>query len=144
MEFYNRVHDTQDAAKWNHLPIEEFNSKSFHIYIIDFEWNCLFANNAAKECFGSKSIQGKNLKNLPNFIGAIDLVAVYNRFKGPVEMRRPLVVRSFAACPGKRVEIFGRPFSDCYFLSIKEVDGNESFVDELTALINKAQHMKWI
>jgi len=112
------------------LPFDELNSKKTSIYIIDYDWNYLYANRYAIDQIGS-SVVGKHVTQVWQEHPETNFQPVFNLLKGPVTERKPVEVSSRSPLTRRAIEIIGHPLSDCYFFAISELPDKETLLTEL-------------
>ena len=119
------------------IPIDQLNTKKYSIYIIDYNWNYLFANSHAIEKSGGISVIGKNIRSVweehPNF----RFEPVYNLLKENVDQKKAFDLRSRSPITRKAIEIVGHPLADCYYFSIYELPDKESLIKELQSVLRR-------
>jgi hypothetical protein len=54
----------EDFKCFDEISTVALNQRKFPVYIIDYNWNYLFANNVAKSNLDGIQIEGKNVKDL--------------------------------------------------------------------------------
>ena len=123
-------------GKFQDLPFDELNEKKCSIYVVDYDWNYLFANAHAIDLLGS-SPAGKNILNVWQDHPMVNFEAVFNMLKPGVEERQPLDILSRSPLTKKAIQILGHPLSDCYYFSIYELPDKESLLIELKSLLKR-------
>ena len=129
--------DISGYQEFSQLPLEEFNTFKFSVYIIDLDWNYIFVNDFVKKNLGERAetLVGKNmwqefkeLVNDPSFI-----LLRKNTEKG-------LVTNIVTTSPinSQRLNIIGRPLKDCYFFASSILPKKEDLIDELRNQLKKS------
>lgn len=118
------------------LPFDELNVKKSSVYIVDYDWNYLYANHQAVERMGSSPV-GKNVKDLWKEHPDKNFQPIFDLLKGPVYERKPLDINSRSPLTKRVIEIIGHPLADCYFFAITELPDKESLLTELKGLLKK-------
>jgi hypothetical protein len=122
--------------KFQDLPFDELNEKKCSIYVVDYEWNYLFANKHAVRLLGSSPV-GKNIRILWQEHPAINFEPLFKILKPGVEERQSLDIHSRSPLTKKAIEILGHPLTDCYYFSIYELPDKESLLMELKSLLKR-------
>lgn len=118
------------------LPLEELQPRKFSIYIIDYAWNYLFANQYAIGLLGTDPT-GKNIRDVWKERPEVNFEPLYNLMKESVKKRVPMEVKSRSPLTKRAIEILGQPLKDCYYFSINEVPDKETLMQELKSLLKK-------
>lgn len=119
------------------LPLNEFELKKYSIYIIDYDWNYLFANRYAIESLGGINPVGKHVQTIWKEREEVNFEPIFNMLKHSVTQRKPLELKSRSPLTKKNIEILGHPLDDCYCFSIQEMPDKESLLQELKSLLNR-------
>ena len=126
-----------DFKCWKEVPIAELNQRKFSIYIIDYNWNYLFVNEAAKKNLNGIELEGRNIKDVWTSFPHLNFESVYNQLKDHVNNRESFTLRSTSPITNKSIEVVGRPLSDSYYFSITELPDKEALLSELRAFIRR-------
>ena len=112
---------------YSQLPLDEFNTQKFSIYIIDFDWNYVFANDCAYKTLNKteNDLIGKNM-----FTG-IEVDPEYSRFLKKVENGSVSNIIAISPATRKRVSVTGYPLEDCYYFAVSALPDKEDLMNEL-------------
>lgn len=122
--------DISTYSQFSELPLNDFNSFKFSVYVLDKDWNYLFVNEFVKNNLGIRAsdLTGKNMwvefKELaidPSFI-----LLKKNTEKG---LDTNIITNSPINL--QRLNIVGHPLKDCYFFSASILPKKEDLIDEL-------------
>lgn len=116
------------------LPLPELDEKGFSIYVIDYDWNYLFANKSAVEKTKFNPT-GKNVRTIWQERPEYNFQPIFNLLKEGVEERKSLDIKSRSPLTKKAIEIVGHPLSDCYYFSVYELPDKESLLSELKSIL---------
>lgn len=129
----------QEFKYFKEIPIHTLNERKFPVYIIDYGWNYLFVNEAAKNNLTGIQIEGRNIRAIWEELPHLNFKPIYFQLKDQVEAREPLKVRVTSPITNKVIEITGKPLADCYYFSIIELPDKESLLSELRTIVKKGQ-----
>jgi hypothetical protein len=113
------------------LPITEFDSQGYSIFIIDYNWNYLYANPFSRERLKGISVQDQNVKDIWNNHREFNFQPLFNVLKNPVEKRLPITLKTHSPITSQSIEICGYPLRDCYFFSVSELPEKNDLLSEL-------------
>ena len=123
-------------TKFAELPLDQFQSLKFSIYIIDFSWNYLFVNNYVKDTLGERAqdLIGKNM-----WEEFKELAADHNFNFLKKNMEKGIVTNLVTISPvnGKRLNITGYPLEDCYYFSASVLPDKDDLIHELRNELKK-------
>jgi hypothetical protein len=72
--------------KFSELPLDQFNTLKFSVYIIDFNWNYLFVNDFVKTNLGERG-EGLVGKNIWTEFKQLASDPVFNRLRSNMDQR---------------------------------------------------------
>jgi hypothetical protein len=116
--------------KFIELPLDQFNRLKFSVYIIDFNWNYLFVNDAVKNNLGDRatSLMGKNMweefKEL-----AEDSTFILMRKK--MEQGITVNMETISPLTRRRLNITGYALEDCYYFSSSILPDKDDLIHDL-------------
>lgn len=125
-------------TSFHDLPIDELNKKKYSIYVIDYDWNYLFANEHAIVQTGGMNLIGKNIRTVWNENPGFKFEPVYNLLRENIEQKRRFDLKSRSPVTRKAIEIVGHPLSDCYYFSVYELPDKESLLQELKRVLKRS------
>ena len=116
--------------KFIELPLDQFNRLKFSVYIIDFNWNYLFVNDAAKNNLGER---GNNLmgKNMWEEFKELAADSTFNLIRKKMEQGVAVNLETISPVNGKRLNITGYPLEDCYYFSSSILPDKDDLIHEL-------------
>jgi hypothetical protein len=121
------------------LPYEDLNALKFAVYILDFNWNFLFANSIG--CSNLKAtlddLKGENLWKM---FGNTNNDPQFKTIITDVESRRASNITTVSAITGRRVNVTGYPLEDCYYFSVSLLPDKEDLINDLRSQLGKNKH----
>src|SRR5687768_14449416 len=92
--------------KFIELPLDQFQKLKFLVYIIDFNWNYLFVNDAVKSNLGKR---GNNLvgKNMWEEFEELAADPAFNQLRKKMEQGLTVNMETISPINGKRLNITG-------------------------------------
>jgi hypothetical protein len=123
--------------RFSDLSLNELDKQNFSIYLIDFEWNYLFANTCAFKSHNQErsDLIGKNLWESLNEKMKVDTqfkVFIKNIQDGHVGN-----VTTISALSKKRVSVTGYPLEDCYYFAVTILPDKDDLMNELRNELKK-------
>jgi hypothetical protein len=122
---------------FSELPLDEFNTLKFSVYIIDFNWNYLFVNDFVKKNLGKRAdgIVGKNMweefKELAHD-------SAFRSLKANMDRRIPSNFITTSPLTGQRLNVVGYPLDDCFFFSSSILPDKDVLIAELRDVLPKS------
>ena len=117
------------------LPAGELNKRRYSIYVIDYNWTYLFANDYAKTRLGGVSIEGKNIEQIWKELPHLNFQPIYDLLRDSVASKSPITVRSTSPLTNKTIDIRGLAMSECYYFSVVELPDKDSLISELKSYL---------
>ena len=123
--------------RFSELPLDELDKKRFAVYIIDFDWNYLFANKHAFEKHNATrdDLSGANLWKIlrEKMEGDPD----FRTFLQRIEAGQAANTTTISAISRKRVSVTGYPLEDCYYFAVTILPDKESLMNELRTELSR-------
>jgi hypothetical protein len=117
-------------SQFSDLPLENFNTVKFSIYVLDFDWNYLFINDFVKRNLGSRAdnLIGKNMWREFEELATDPSFAIMrkNAEKG---LQTNIVTTS--PVNSQRLNIIGHTLKDCWLFSASILPDKDELLDEL-------------
>jgi hypothetical protein len=119
------------------LPYDDFDNFKFAIYIIDLDWNYLFAN---KFVFELHKLERSKLIG-SNIGGSLqDKMQIDSQFKSFIKMVREgnsANITTISTISNKRVNVTGYPLEDCYYFAVTILPDKDDLMNELRTQLKK-------
>ncbi|MBC8051950.1 MAG: hypothetical protein H7Y13_02700 [Sphingobacteriaceae bacterium] len=119
--------------RYSELPLDELNTQKFAIYLIDFNWNYLFANAVACEVLNKTQDE---VVGTSAFAG-IEVDPEYSLFLKKVENGSVATINTISPATRKRVSVTGYPLEDCYYFAVSVLPDKEDLMNELRSQLKK-------
>ena len=119
------------------LPLEELDNYKFSVYIIDYNWSYLFANEFAKKRLGQIDVVGKRIQQVWAENPQFNFQSIYSILKPVVDEQQPIQVRFKSPIDDRVVEINGYPLRDCYYFTVGEANDKAALIGELRSFLRK-------
>ena len=90
--------------RFDDLPLQDFDHIKSVVYVIDYQWNYLFANRPANEKLNGFQVVGKNIRSVWEENSQFNFQPVYSILKENVEKQIPLFLktsRRYLASPSR-------------------------------------------
>jgi hypothetical protein len=125
-----------EYKNFSELPLEKFNTLKFSVYILDFDWNCLFVNEFAKNILGHR---GANLvgKNMWEQFDELVHDPSFKELKAKVEKGITTNIILVSPVHGRRQNITGYALENCYYFSSSILPDKENLIEELRQELGK-------
>lgn len=122
-------------TKFSELPLEQFNTLTFSVYVIDFNWNYLFVNNFAANLKGTRNDLAE--KNMQEEFKELVADPDFMMLKTNIENHIATNVITTSPITGQRFNIVGYPLKDCYYFSSSILPNKEELIDDLRIQLKK-------
>lgn len=119
------------------LPLEEFNHRSFSVYILDFEWNYLYINAFVRKNLGSRAenLVGKNMwEQFPTLKHDI----FFTEFKSKLESKGVFAGVSTSPITGQKLNVAGYALEDCYYCTASILPNKDELISDLRKQLVKS------
>lgn len=109
----------QNQKKFTDLELTHLNDDTTSaVYIVDYNWNYLFANAQAKKNANGYDVVGKNIEDVWKDISPKNFWHVFQLLKVKADKKEMLSVIVTSPLTSNRVKITGEPYLDCYLFSV--------------------------
>jgi hypothetical protein len=122
--------------RFSELPFDHFNEQKFLVYILDFEWNYMFANGlvASHLSLSVSELLGKNMWQVfPELKADPD----FQLLKRTMESASICNLTTQSPITNKKLSITGYRLDDCYYFSCTILPNKQSLLDELRTVLKK-------
>lgn len=125
-----------DYNRFSELPLEKFNTLKFSVYILDFDWNCMFINEFGKALLGNRS-KGLIGKNIWEEFNELRYDPSFKELR--TKMEKGLSTNMIVVSPvhGMRQNITGYALKDCFYFSSSILPDKENLIEELRQELGK-------
>jgi hypothetical protein len=125
-----------DYKRFSELPLDKFNSLKFSVYILDFDWNCMFINEFGKNFLGPRGMDlvGKNMWKQFN---ELQHDPSFKELKANMDKRLTTNMIVVSPVHGKRQNITGYSLEDCFYFSSSILPDKENLIEELRQELGK-------
>jgi hypothetical protein len=122
--------------KCSELPLDQFQKLKFLVYIIDFNWNYLFVNDAVKANLGER---GNNLigKNMWEEFEELTVDPAFNQMRQKMEQGLTVNMETISPINGKRLSITGYRLEDCYYFAASILPDKDDLIHELRSHLRR-------
>jgi hypothetical protein len=122
--------------KCSELPLDQFQKLKFLVYIIDFNWNYLFVNDAVKANLGER---GNSLigKNMWEEFEELTVDPAFNQMRQKMEQGLTINMETISPINGKRLSITGYRLEDCYYFAASILPDKDDLIHELRSHLRK-------
>jgi hypothetical protein len=127
----------QSFDTFKSLPLQEFEKQRYSIFVIDYDWNYLYANAYVSERLKGISIVNRNVRQIWQDHKHLNFQPLYNMVKNPVANHQPLSLKTHSPITNNSIEISGYPLDDCYFFTVSELPEKNSLLSELKSTLKK-------
>jgi hypothetical protein len=121
---------------FSELPLDKFNAFKFSVYVVDFNWNYLFANQFVAQNLGER---GRNLagKNMWTQFPELAADPTFMQLKEKMERRIPCSFETTSPLNGQRLYITGYPLEDCLYFTSSILPDKQELLNELRNQLSK-------
>ncbi|MFD2163130.1 hypothetical protein ACFSJU_12060 [Paradesertivirga mongoliensis] len=118
-------------SRYSDLPLDEFDSKNFAIYVVNKDWTYLFANQYVFDVHNLErnDIIGNNIWETLNEKMQID--SQFRTFIQNVKKGIPSHVVTVSAISNKRVSVVGYALLDAYYFAVTILPDKDELLNEL-------------
>jgi hypothetical protein len=104
--------------RYSELPFGEFDIQKFAIYIVDKEWNYLFANKFVFDLhmLDRTDLIGNNVWEILQ--GQMQLDSQFKQFINTIKSGASSSVVTLSPMSNKRVSVIGYPLQDCFYFAV--------------------------
>ena len=117
---------------FSELPLEQFNSQGYPIFIVDFDWNYLFVNDFVRRQVGDRAgnLKGKNM-----WIAFKPLTAdpVFRRLRSNLDKRIITNIVVTSPMTFQLLNIVGYPLDDCFYFSMTPIPEKNAMADNISS-----------
>jgi|SRR6476469_6169964 len=123
--------------RFSELPLKRLDNQKFSIYLIDFNWNYLFANIFSFQVHNKErsDLVGQNLWQLLK--EKMDVDTEFKSFVRKIQEGQPASIQTISAFSKKRVDVSGYPLEDCYYFAVTILPDKEDLINELRSQLGK-------
>lgn len=121
-------------SSFSDLPLKDFDTLKFSVYVLDFNWNYLFINDFVKRNLGSKAdnLVGKNMWQEFEEL-AID--PAFAMMKKNAEKGLKINIVTTSPINSQRLNIIGHKLEDCWLFSASILPDKDELLDELRSVL---------
>lgn len=133
--------DINNYSSYSELPLQEFKKARFSIYVMDKEWNYLFANefSAQNQAKDASFFFGKNIWTLfPELARDLAFIQLKQNCEHGLETH----LTTTSPLNGQRLKIASRPLKDCYLFFSSVMPSKDDLLNGLkNELRNRLEHL---
>lgn len=121
-------------SKFSDLPLKEFDTLKFSVYVLDFNWNYLFINDFVKKNLGSKA---NNLlgRNMWAEFEELAIDPAFAMMKKNAEKGLKVNIVTTSLINSQRLNIIGHTLEDCWLFSASILPDKDELLDELRSVL---------
>lgn len=126
-----------DYKTFSDLPLEQFNSLGYPIFIVDFDWNYLFVNDFVKSQVGDRAgnLAGKNMWTA---FKPLATDPVFRRLRSNLDNRIITNIVVTSPLTFQLLNIVGYPLDDCFYFSMTPIPEKNTMADNISSEFVKA------
>lgn len=118
------------------LPLREFDTFHFSVYVLDLEWNYLFVNQFAASGLGVKptDLVGQNMwQRFPELANDLS----FQKLRESLENNIAVNFRTVSPLTSLRLNVSGMRLDDCYYCTSSVIPNREDLLSELRKELKK-------
>lgn len=124
---------SSEQASFSQLPLDEFNQVNQEIYVLDHNWNYLFANDLARCKNNLGDLKSCNFwEKFPELLFNEDFIALRTNMQN--NLVTTFVTTAFN---NHRINVLGFALTDCYYLSKAAMPNKQDLMMELRGALGK-------
>ena len=138
MKVIMNKYDISGYSKLSELPLDEFETMKFTIYVLDKFWNYIYLNFHGENILNCdrEDLIGKNMWE---HFGALSIDPTFIDLRKKSELGLNTNYLTISPLNSKKLNILGYPLSDCYLFFVSILPNKDDLINELRNEITKTK-----